>query len=45
MRTFVNAIITGIGLKLGADIYKYCKRRFGFPDDDAAVPVDTQAQS
>lgn len=47
MRTFVNAIITGIGLKLGADIYKYVKRRFGIPDDDEreSVPVESQAQS
>ncbi len=44
MRLFVNAVITGIGLKLGADIYKYVKKRFGFPDDDA-TPVSAEAQS
>lgn len=47
MRTFVNAIITGIGLKLGADIYKYVKGRLGFQDEDGkdTVPVESQAQS
>lgn len=46
MRLFVNAVITGIGLKLGADIYKYVKSRLGFPDDDKeSTPVESQQQS
>ncbi len=45
MRTLVNAIITGIGLKLGADIYKYVKGRLGFPDDDGREPAAVEAQS
>lgn len=34
MRLLVSAVITGFGLKLGADIYKYVKQRLGFPDDE-----------
>ena len=34
MRLLVSAVITGFGLKLGADIYKYVKGRLGFPDDE-----------
>ena len=29
MRVLISAIITGFGLKLGTDIYKYVKRRVG----------------
>lgn len=32
MRILVQAIITGFGLKLGSDIYKYVKQRIGLPD-------------
>lgn len=32
MRILVQAIITGFGLKLGADIYRYVKQRVGLPD-------------
>lgn len=32
MRTLVQAIITGFGIKLGTDIYKYVKQRIGLPD-------------
>jgi hypothetical protein len=33
MRLLVQAIITGFGLKLGADIYKFLKDKVGvFPD-------------
>ncbi|MCY1055920.1 MULTISPECIES: hypothetical protein [Nannocystis] len=48
MRLLVNAIITGFGLKLGADIYKAVKKKLGLPDDDSdnkVVPVDPAAQS
>ena len=48
MRLFVNAVITGIGLKLGADIYKLLKKRLGLPDDDGdnkIVPVDPETQT
>lgn len=38
MRILISAIITGFGLKLGSDIYKYVKGRVGFfngqPDAD-----------
>ena len=30
MRILVSAIITGFGLKLGTDIYKYVKNKVGF---------------
>ncbi len=33
MRILVQAIITGFGLKLGSDIYKYVKSRAGFFSD------------
>lgn len=34
MRLLVQAIITGFGLKLGSDIYKYVKTKVGiFPED------------
>ncbi len=29
MRVLISAIITGFGLKLGTDIYKYVKNRVG----------------
>ena len=29
MRVLISAIITGFGLKLGTDIYKYVKQRVG----------------
>ncbi len=29
MRVLISAIITGFGLKLGSDIYKYVKQRVG----------------
>jgi hypothetical protein len=38
MRLLIQAIITGFGLKLGSDIYKYVKAKAGFvegPDEDA----------
>ena len=35
MRILVQAIITGFGLKLGADIYQYFKDKVGiFPEKD-----------
>lgn len=38
MRILVQAIITGFGLKLGSDIYKYVRQRVGVfgdqKDDD-----------
>lgn len=40
MRLLVNAVITGFGLKLGADIYKYVKGRLGFPEDEKSEMVD-----
>jgi hypothetical protein len=39
MRTLVQAIITGFGLKLGADIYRYVKQRVGLPDPPEADDV------
>ncbi len=47
MRLLVQAIITGFGLKLGADIYKYLKDKVGiFPEDkDDAVLQDGVAQA
>lgn len=38
MRLLVQAIITGFGLKLGADIYKFLKEKVGvFPDKDDEI--------
>ncbi|HEY0136916.1 MAG TPA: hypothetical protein VGB85_22695 [Nannocystis sp.] len=34
MRVLISAIITGFGLKLGTDIYKYVKQRVGVFGDD-----------
>lgn len=34
MRILVQAIITGFGLKLGSDLYKFVKQRIGLPDSD-----------
>ena len=47
MRILVQAIITGFGLKLGADIYKYFKTKVGiFPEDsNDAVLQDGAAQA
>lgn len=47
MRILVQAIITGFGLKLGSDIYKYFKSKVGiFPEDrDDAVLRDGAAQA
>ena len=47
MRLLVQAIITGFGLKLGSDIYKYFKTKVGiFPEDrDDAVLQDGGAQA
>lgn len=47
MRILVQAIITGFGLKLGSDIYKYFKTKVGmFPEDkDDAVLRDGAAQT
>lgn len=45
MRLFVNAIITGIGLKLGADIYKYVKGRLGLATEDEGETPPAEAQS
>lgn len=47
MRIFVQAIISGIGLKLGADIYKYLKAKTGiFPEDkDDTVLQESAAQA
>ena len=36
MRILVQAIITGFGLKFGADIYRYVKQRVGLPDTPEA---------
>lgn len=46
MRLLVSAIITGFGLKLGSDIYKYFKDKVGiFPEEkDDAVLQDGAAQ-
>lgn len=40
MRLLVSAVITGFGLKLGGDIYKYVKGRLGFADDEKSELVD-----
>ena len=44
MRILVNAIITGFGIKLGGDLYKFFKQRVGIfsdiKDDDAPLPAD-----
>lgn len=34
MRVLISAIITGFGLKLGTDIYKYVKQRVGVFGDE-----------
>ncbi len=34
MQTLLKAVITGFGLKLGADIYKLVTRTLGFVIDD-----------
>ncbi len=45
MRILVNAIITGFGIKLGGDLYKFFKQRVGIfsdiKDDDTTLPPDT----
>jgi hypothetical protein len=42
MRTLVSAIITGFGIKLGSDIYKFVKHKVGFfadiKDGDESIP-------
>jgi hypothetical protein len=45
MRILVQAIITGFGLKLGSDIYKYVKGRAGFFSDqkDEDDSIEQQA--
>ena len=43
MRILVQAIITGCGLKLGADIYKFVKTRIGLPDGDGDDTVTAGA--
>lgn len=47
MRTLLSAIITGIGLKFGSDIYKAIKKKVGFFADlkDEDVPLDGSQQS
>jgi hypothetical protein len=49
MRIFVSAIITGFGLKLGTDIYKYVKNKVGFfaeiKDGDGAVEQAARAEA
>ena len=37
MRILVQAIITGFGLKLGSDLYKFVKQRIGLPDRKRAA--------
>ena len=44
MRVLISAIITGFGLKLGTDIYKYVKQRvgvFGEEKDGGDEAVDS----
>ena len=43
MKLLLRAVITGIGLKIGADIYLFIKKQLGFPCDkdeekDEAIP-------
>lgn len=46
MRILINAVITGFGLKLGGDIYKFVKRKLGLPDDDDRIePIEPERQS
>ena len=47
MRILVNAVITGFGLKLGADIYRFVKKKLGLPDDDdgRVAPIEPEQQS
>ena len=46
MRLLVQAIITGFGLKLGADIYKYFKDKVGiFPDQSEEAIEEGGAQT
>lgn len=47
MRILVSAIITGFGLKLGADIYRFVKKKLGLPDtDDGQIePIEPGSQS
>ncbi len=40
MRLLVTAIVTGFGLKLGADLYKLMKKRLGLPDLDNEKAVE-----
>lgn len=46
MRTLLSAIITGIGFKLGSDIYKAIKKKVGvfadLKDDDASSEAGAQ---
>lgn len=47
MRTLVSAIITGFGIKLGTDIYKFVKGKVGFfselKDGDDSVAQAAEA--
>jgi hypothetical protein len=49
MRTLVSAIITGFGIKLGTDIYKYVKNKVGFfadiKDGDPSVEQTAGAEA
>ena len=45
MRILVQAIITGFGLKLGTDIYKYVKARVGVFGDQKEGGDDTLVQA
>ncbi|HEY8376812.1 MAG TPA: hypothetical protein VIK91_10000 [Nannocystis sp.] len=47
MRILVNAIITGFGLKLGGDIYRFVKKKLGLPDlgDERVPPIESEQQS
>jgi hypothetical protein len=45
MRILVQAIITGFGLKLGSDIYKYVRARVGVFGDDKEGGDETLAQA
>lgn len=48
MRTLVSAIITGFGIKLGADIYKFVKQKVGFfadLKDDEAIQQAAAAEA
>ncbi len=46
MRILISAIITGFGLKLGTDIYKYVRAKVGFFGDQSdSDPVESDGKA